>query len=70
MKKEIKIDVIIPCYNEKDTIPHVIKNIQKQDISNLNIIIVDDNSNDGSKDFLKEIEDLGVGEVFLQNVKN
>ena len=64
MKKEIKIDVIIPCYNEKDTIPHVIKNIQKQDISNLNIIIVDDNSNDGSKDFLKNIDDPKISVLF------
>ena len=48
MKKEISIDVIIPCYNEKNTIQQVIEKVQYQKLNNLQIIVVDDNSTDGS----------------------
>jgi len=64
MKTEIKIDVIIPCYNEKNTILEVVKNIQKQEIPNLNIIIVDDYSKDGSREFLENIDDPKVKVIF------
>lgn len=64
MKKEIKIDVIIPCYNEKNTILEVIKNIQQQELSNLSIIIVDDYSTDGSRELLKNIDDSKIKVIF------
>jgi glycosyltransferase involved in cell wall biosynthesis len=64
MKTEIKIDVKIPCYNEKNTILEVVKNIQKQEIPNLNIIIVDDYSKDGSREFLENIDDPKVKVIF------
>ena len=48
--------IVIPCYNEKNTIEMILdrvyKNINKSD----NIIIVDDASTDGTKSILKNIE--------------
>jgi len=52
----MKKTIIIPCYNEKNSINEIVskvnKNIEDQD----EIIIVDDNSNDGTKLILNEIE--------------
>ncbi len=50
---EKKITIIIPCYNEINTIEKIIKKIKKIDIEK-QIILVDDNSNDGSRDLIQE----------------
>jgi glycosyltransferase involved in cell wall biosynthesis len=44
----MKLSVIIPCYNEKDTISEIIDLVKKVKI-NKEIIIVDDGSTDGTK---------------------
>lgn len=64
MKLKKNIDVIIPCYNEIRTIKKVISNIKNQKIDNLKIIIVDDFSVDGTREFLKNIFDKNVITVF------
>jgi len=51
-----KLNVIIPCYNEKSTIETVIANVQSAEPKNKKIIIIDDFSNDGSRDILKSYE--------------
>ena len=48
------LSIVIPCYNEKLTIIKIIKKINKQKI-NKEIIIVDDGSDDGTKELLKKI---------------
>ena len=50
--------IIIPCYNEYRTIRKVINNIQKIKI-NFKIILIDDGSNDGTK----EIKTFGNFEI-------
>ena len=51
MSKINKISVLIPCYNEENTISQVIIKVEKS-LLNLNvdyeIVVVDDNSNDNS----------------------
>lgn len=49
-----KISIIIPCYNEKYTVEEVIHRVKMSNISNLEIILVDDNSNDGTKQILEK----------------
>ena len=49
-----KITILIPCFNESKTIEEVILKIKQNEITNKEIIIVDDFSNDGSKEILKE----------------
>ena len=46
----LKLNVIIPCYNEKSTIETLIANVQSAEPKNKKIIIIDDFSNDGSRD--------------------
>jgi len=50
----IKLSVVIPCYNEKNTIEKIIEAVEKSPILNKEIIIVDDCSKDGTKEILAE----------------
>ena len=52
----MKLSVIIPCYNEVKTIESLIDAVRKSPISNLELIIVDDGSSDGTRDLLKGFE--------------
>ena len=42
-----KISIVIPCYNEKETIAEIIARVKEFDDYLLEIIVVDDCSNDG-----------------------
>ena len=49
-----KITILIPCFNESKTIEEVVLKTKQNEITDKEIIIVDDFSNDGSKEILKE----------------
>jgi glycosyltransferase involved in cell wall biosynthesis len=50
----MKISVVIPVYNERGTIEQIVNAVRAADVSNLEIIIVDDASTDGTQQVLKE----------------
>ncbi len=52
---QYKISIIIPCFNEVKTIDKIISKIIEKKIDKYELIIVDDNSNDGSKEKIKKI---------------
>jgi len=53
----MKLSVIIPCYNEKNTIKSIVNAVKNSPYPHKEIIIVDDCSTDGTRDILKtEIE--------------
>ena len=55
----MKLSIVIPCYNEKETIRTIIEEVRKSPVENTEIIVVDDMSTDGTRDVLKsEIEPL------------
>ena len=58
-KETFKLSIIIPCYNEKSTINIILKKVteslKKYQIMNYEIIIVDDCSNDGTKELLNNL---------------
>ena len=61
------ISVVIPVYNEVNTIKEIIRRVQAVDLEK-EIIIVDDASNDGSKDILNELKDeKGITVFFNQS---
>ena len=51
----MKTYVVIPTYNEKENIKNLIDKILKLKISNLHIVVVDDNSPDGTWKIVQEI---------------
>lgn len=60
----MKLSVIIPCYNEKKTIKKIIDKIFFQKI-NLEIILVDDGSDDGTVNVIKNYrKDSRIKKVF------
>ena len=65
-RKTFKLSIIIPCYNENKTINEILKKIHKSlknyEIFKYEIIIVDDYSNDGTKELLKDL----IGDKNLQ----
>ena len=58
-----KISIIMPCYNEKYTVEEVVHRVKASNISNLEIILVDDNSNDGTKQILEKRVHTLVDEI-------
>jgi len=55
----MKISIVIPCYNEVETIEKIVQAVLASPIANKEIIVVDDCSTDGTKELLyKKITQL------------
>ena len=50
----MKVSVVIPCFNERDTIEQVVNSVRNSPIQDIEIIVVDDGSTDGTIGVLKE----------------
>ena len=62
----MKISVIIPCFNERSTIAQVVHGVRAAPVQNIEIIVVDDGSTDGTVELLqKEVAAL-VDRVIYQ----
>lgn len=49
-----KLTVVIPCYNEKDSIETLVQKVLEAPVPDKEIIVVDDCSRDGTRELLKE----------------
>lgn len=49
----MKVSIIIPCYNEKDTVEKIVHAVRSAPVENKEIILVDDCSEDGTQTVLK-----------------
>jgi len=54
----MKLSVIIPCFNEVRTIEKVISAVRDSPYTDLEIIVVDDASTDGTRERLRELEPI------------
>lgn len=55
----MKLSVVIPCYNEARTITQIVDAVRKAPVADLEIIVVDDFSTDGTREILAaQIEPL------------
>jgi glycosyltransferase involved in cell wall biosynthesis len=50
----MKVSVVIPCFNERDTIEQIVRAVRASPVKNIEIVIVDDFSTDGTIGALKE----------------
>lgn len=61
----MKLSVVMPAYNEKETIREIVARVQAVPIDK-EIIIVDDGSTDGTREILREMDGKNGVRVFLQ----
>ncbi len=59
----MKLTIVIPCYNEKNTIHDIIKAVKACPVADKEIIVVDDHSTDGTRDILKNEIALQIDKV-------
>lgn len=64
MGGDFKLTVIIPCFNEINTIDNIIQAVKESPYDNKEIIVVDDCSIDGTREKLKEIEKTEVKVIY------
>ena len=50
----MKVSVVIPVYNERSTIEQIVTAVRAADVGDIEIIVVDDASTDGTQQVLKE----------------
>lgn len=51
-----KVSIILPSYNKKKYIPETISSVLQQTHQNIELIIIDDNSTDGTRGYLHELQ--------------
>jgi glycosyltransferase involved in cell wall biosynthesis len=62
----MKLSVVIPCYNERATIEAVVNAVRAAPVEDVEIIIVDDGSTDGTRELLKAKPHGWVDKLVLQ----
>jgi glycosyltransferase involved in cell wall biosynthesis len=62
----MKVSIVIPCYNERDTIGQVVQNVRNAPIEDFEIIVVDDCSTDGTVALLQNEVGPMVDRVIYQ----
>ena len=65
----MKLSILIPVYNEIKTIEKIIQKVKEQEIRKIQIIVVDDGSTDGTREFLKKSLFKKVDKI-INNKKN
>lgn len=62
----MKLSIIIPVYNEKETLPLLFEKVKGVDLGSIKkeIILVDDFSSDGTKEWITRLKDKSVKKVF------
>ena len=69
MSKKPLLSIIIPCYNEINTIESLINEVKRSPIISKEIIIIDDGSTDGTKEFLKGLDNSDELKIIF-HIKN
>ena len=64
-----KVSVIIPTYNREKTILRAIKSVLAQTYINLEVLVIDDGSTDGTAALVKGIEDDRVKYVDAMKIR-
>ena len=68
MKTNPKLSIVIPVYNEKDTIDEIVRRVQNVEFAK-EIIIVNDCSNDGTREKIKRMSGNNIKKLFHEKNK-
>jgi glycosyltransferase involved in cell wall biosynthesis len=63
----MKLSIIIPCYNEVNTIAVILEKIHKTVIYEKEIIVIDDYSNDGTRKILEKMGDDKINKLIFND---
>ncbi len=63
----MKLSVVIPCFNELGTIMQVVEAVKAAPIRDLEVIVVDDFSTDGTRELLKSQVEFQVNQVIYHS---
>ncbi|EIA10420.1 glycosyltransferase family 2 protein [Flavobacterium frigoris] len=66
IKKSPKVTVVIPCFNDGNFIQETVNSVFKQTFQDFQVIIVDDGSNESTKEVLKALKNDRVN-IITQN---
>jgi len=64
----MKISIIVPCYNERETIEQLIQAVRDAPVEDKEIIVVDDCSDDGTQTLLREKLAAAVDQVIYHPI--
>ena len=64
----MRLSVVIPCYNEKDSIREAIAAVRNAGLGDIEVIVVDDHSTDGTREILKNEIAADVDKVLYHDV--
>ena len=62
-----KVSIIIPTYNRLELLKRALKSVEQQTFQDFEIIVVDDGSNDGTKDFFRGYKNQKLNYFFKEN---
>jgi len=65
----MKISIVIPCYDEKNTIEEIVEAVRSAPIENKEIIVADDCSVDGTCAVLEEMVSQTVDRIIYHPLK-
>ena len=67
--KDFRLSIVIPCYNERETIDEVLERVGRVPYRT-EVIVVDDGSQDGTRDRLRELEKTPLIDQLIFHEKN
>jgi glycosyltransferase involved in cell wall biosynthesis len=62
----MKISVVIPVFNERNTIEQIVHAVRAADVGEMEIVVVDDASTDGTQEVLKEKVSSQANQIIYQ----
>jgi glycosyltransferase involved in cell wall biosynthesis len=63
--EDLKISIVIPCYNERETLEALIDAVSNSPVDSKEIILVDDSSTDGTRELIDKVVRKKVSKVLF-----
>lgn len=70
MKKQIRVTVVMPCYNAEKFIAEALESLLKQTYQDFQVLVIDDGSTDKSKEIIEKYAKRDERVIPLYNSKN